>query len=189
MGNQYSANKVPEKLIFIYPADSHTFKHVPFPFSPDHHTRKTAPTYAQHHFPPIDVFLQWEQKWQPLTLNITACTCGEGLGRSENSRGLALAPAEQRGHKPLRVVAAAAARHFLDVLHVPWKNTSLSASNVKSTALYQSTKECEWRIKITKLTGIPENEWKSNKIGTWESTICKMFSILKAGHMMTTVET
>lgn len=35
--------------------------------------------------------------------------------------------------------------------------TSLSASNVKSTALYHYTKECEWRIKITKLTGIPQN--------------------------------
>lgn len=84
--------------------------------------------------------------------NTTACTCGEGLSRSENSRGPAQAPAEQRGYKPCHVVAAAAARHFLDVLHVPWKNTSLSASSVKSAALYQCTKECEWRIKITKLT-------------------------------------
>lgn len=102
----------------------------------DTHTRQLplTPT-TQHRFPPIDVFLQWEQKWQPFTLNITACTCGEGLGRFENSRGPAQAPAERRGHKPCRVVTAAAARHFLDVLHVLWKNTSLSASNVKSTAL------------------------------------------------------
>lgn len=53
------------------------------------------------------------------------------------------APAEQRGHEPLCVVTAAAARRFLDVLHVHWKNTSLCTSNVKSTALYQSTEECK----------------------------------------------
>lgn len=108
--------------------------------------------------PLISVFLQPGEKWQPFTLNIIARTCVEGLCRSANSRGPAQAPAERRGHKPRRVVTAAAARHFLDVLHVLWKKTSMSASNVKSTALYQSMKECEWRIKITKLTD--RHTWK-----------------------------
>ena len=88
--------------------------------------------YSQHH-----------QVCLPFTLIVTARTCVEGLCRSENSRGPAQAPAERRGHKPRRVVTAAAARHFLDVLHVLWKKTSMSASNLKSTALYQSMKECE----------------------------------------------
>lgn len=63
--------------------------------------------------------------------------------RSENSHGLGWDPAARRSHEPLCVVTAAAVRHFLDVLHVLWKNPSLFASNVKSTGLYQYTKECE----------------------------------------------
>lgn len=83
---------------------------------------KDSSSHGQHHSPPIDVFLQREQ---PLILNLPArSTCVEGLGRSENSRGPAPAPAERRGHEPRRVVTAAAARRFLDVLHVLWKKTS-----------------------------------------------------------------
>lgn len=112
------------------------------------------------HSPPIDVLLRWEQTCQPCTLNLPACTCGEGLGKFENSRGPAQAPAEQRGHKL-----------FLQLQpDISWtsctcrgKTHRRPASSVKSTALYQSTEECEWRIRITKLTDIPENEWKSNK--------------------------
>lgn len=45
--------------------------------------------------------------------------------RFENSHGPAQTPAEQRGHRPCRAGMAAAARHFLDVLHVPWKNITV----------------------------------------------------------------
>ena len=62
------------------------------------------------------------------------------------------------------------------------------ASSVKSTALYRSTEECEWRIRITKLTDIPENEWKSNKMWTRECSICEMFSILVVSHVMNSME-
>lgn len=94
--------------------------------------------------------MQPEHKRQPFTVNITIV---EGLGRFDDSHGLAPAPAE-----PVRVVAAAAARRFLDVLHVLWKKTSLSVLNFKSFALYHSIKECEWRIKITKVTD--RHTWK-----------------------------
>lgn len=47
-------------------------------------------------------------------------------GWFENSRGPAQAPAERRGHKPCRGTGtAAAARHFLNDLHVLWKNITV----------------------------------------------------------------
>lgn len=53
--------------------------------------------------------------------------------------------------------------------------TSDSTSNLKSTAFYHYTEEWEWRIKITKLTNIPENEWKSNKTLTWDAQSVRCF--------------
>lgn len=41
-------------------------------------TQEKNDSYDQHPLPPLVMFFQWEQKWQPFTLNITACTCGEG---------------------------------------------------------------------------------------------------------------
>lgn len=63
--------------------------------------------------------------------------------------------------------------------------TSLSASNVKSTGFYQCIKECEWRIKITKLADRHTWKWMEKQ---WNRAISKMFSILRASNMTSTSE-
>lgn len=54
------------------------------------------------------------------------------------SRVYSTIPQRCEAHKQ-QLLVVSTARHFLDVLHVLWKNTPLPASKVKFTALYRST--------------------------------------------------